>query len=112
MTMVRKAKEYQIAVPTIHRQEVLELEHDLPMSGHFQIRKTYITILQLFYWPGLKKYVTWWCKECHTFQLGGNPNQNMLLPFTPHTSFGEPFSHIIIYCVGPYPKPSHKMSIC
>ena len=25
---------YQIVVPTVHRREVLELEHDLPMSGH------------------------------------------------------------------------------
>ena len=25
---------YQIMVPTVHRREVLELAHDLPMSGH------------------------------------------------------------------------------
>ena len=30
---------YQILVPTVHRQEVLELAHDLPMSGHLAIRK-------------------------------------------------------------------------
>ena len=32
---------YQIVVPTVHRQEVLELAHNLPMSGHLGIRKTY-----------------------------------------------------------------------
>ena len=25
---------YQIVVPTVHRREVLELAHHLPMSGH------------------------------------------------------------------------------
>ena len=25
---------YQIVVPTVHRREVLELAHDLPMSGY------------------------------------------------------------------------------
>ena len=32
---------YQIMVPTVHRREVLELAHNLPMSGHLGIRKTY-----------------------------------------------------------------------
>ena len=45
---------YQIVVPTVHRQKVLELAHDLPMSGHLGIRKTYNRVLQHFYWPGLK----------------------------------------------------------
>ena len=30
---------YQIVVPTVHRREVLELAHNLPMSGHLGIRK-------------------------------------------------------------------------
>ena len=48
---------YQIVVPTVHRREVLELAHDLPMSGHLGIRKTYNRVLQHFYWPGLKRDV-------------------------------------------------------
>ena len=37
---------YQIVVPTVHRREVLELAHDLPMSGHLGVRKTHNRILQ------------------------------------------------------------------
>ena len=37
---------YQIVVPTVHRREVLELAHDLPVSGHFGVRKTYNRVLQ------------------------------------------------------------------
>ena len=36
---------YQIVVLTVHRQEVLELAHDLLMSGHLGIRKTYNRVL-------------------------------------------------------------------
>ena len=39
---------YQIVVPTVHRREVLELAHDLPMSGHLGVRKTHNRVLQLF----------------------------------------------------------------
>ena len=32
---------YPTVVQTVHRQEVLELAHDLPMSGHLGVRKTH-----------------------------------------------------------------------
>ena len=96
---------YQIVVPTVHRREVLELAHNLPMSGHLGIRKTYNRVLQHFYWPGLKRDVAKWCRQCHTCQLGGKPNQNIpQAPLHPIPAFDEPFSHIIIDCVGPLPK--------
>ena len=96
---------YQIVVPTVHRREVLELAHDLPMSGHLGVHKTHNRVLQHFYWPGLKRDVAKWCKECHTCQLGGKPNQNIpQAPLHPIPAFDEPFSHIIIDCVGPLPK--------
>ena len=45
---------YQIVVPTVHKREVLELAHDLPMSGNNRF-------LQQFFWPGLKRDVAKWC---------------------------------------------------
>ena len=45
---------YQIVVPTVHRREVLELAHDLPMSGHLGVRKTHNRIFfatLLLAWP-------------------------------------------------------------
>ena len=96
---------YQIVVPTVHRREFLELAHDLPMSGHLGVRKTHNRVLQHFYWPGLKRDVAKWCKECHTCHLGGKPYQNIpQAPLHPIPAFDEPFSHIIIDCVRPLPK--------
>ena len=40
---------YPIVVPTVHRREVLELAHDLPMSGHLGVRKTHNRVLQNFF---------------------------------------------------------------
>ena len=40
---------YQIVVPTVHRREVLELTHDLPISGHLGIHKKYNRVLQHCY---------------------------------------------------------------
>ena len=90
---------YQIVVPTVHRREVLELAHDLPMSGHLGVRKTHNRVLQHFFWPGLKRDVAGWCKECHTCQLGGGPSQNVpQAPLHPIPAFDEPFTHDCWLC--------------
>ena len=102
---------YQIVVPAVHRQEVLVLPHDLPMSGHLGIRKTYKRILQHFYWPGLTKDVAKLCKECHTCQLGGKPNQNILQAlYASFQLFMNLFRIYLLIVWGHCPKPSHKIN--
>ena len=75
------------------------------MSGHVGVKKTYHKILNHFYWPGLKADVSNYCRSCHTCQVVGKPNQ--VIPkaeLQPIPAFDEPFSRIIIDCVGPLPK--------
>ena len=96
---------HQIVVPMIHRREILQLTHASPMAGHLGINKTYQKILNHFYWPGLKKDVTQFCKSCHVCQMVGKPNQPIpAAPLQPIPVCGEPFSHVLIDCVGPLPK--------
>ena len=83
---------HQIVVPRVYHPEILNLAHETPMSGHLGVNKTYHKILNHFYWPGLKSDVSQFCKSCHTCQMVGKP------------AFDEPFSRIIIDCVGPLPK--------
>ena len=95
----------QIVIPKIHRREILHLAHASPMAGHMGINKTYQRILNHFYWPGLKKDVTQFCKSCHVCQMVGKPNQPIpAAPLQPIPVCGEPFSHILIDCVGTLPK--------
>ena len=89
----------------VYRPEILNFDHDTPMSGHLDVNKTYHNILNHFYWPGLKSDVSQLCKICHTCQMVGKLNQTIPkahLQFIP--AFVEPFSRIIIDCVGPLPK--------
>lgn len=95
---------HQIIVPSCYRKEILSLAHDY-IGGHLGINKTYNKILQHFYWPKLKKYVTAYCNSCHTCQLSGKPNQPIKpFPLQPIPVVEEPFSKILIDCVGPLPK--------
>ena len=99
------AVNHQIVVPKIYRSEILSLAHETPMSGHLGVKKTYHKILNHFYWPGLKTDVSNYCRSCHTCQVVGKPNQ--VIPkagLQPIPAFDEPFSRIIIDCVGPLPK--------
>ena len=96
---------HQIVVPRVYRPEILNLTHETPMSGHLGVNKTYHKILNHFYWPGLKSDVSQFCKSCHTCQMVGKPNQTIpKAHLQPIPAFDEPFSRIIIDCVGPLPK--------
>ena len=99
------AVRYQIVIPKSYREEVLSLAHETPLSGHLGINKTYEKIIRHFYWPGVRKSVVEFCKTCHTCQVVGKPNQTIpKAPLKPIPAFEEPFSRIMIDCVGPLPK--------
>ena len=103
---------HQIVVPKSYRHEILSIAHESPMSGHLGINKTYHKIINHFYWPGLKSDVSKYCKTCHTCQMVGKPNQTIpKAQLQPIPAFDEPFSRILIDCVGLYLEPSQEMSI-
>ncbi|CAC5371239.1 unnamed protein product [Mytilus coruscus] len=96
---------YQVVVPKVYRQDIISLAHDTPLAGHLGIRKTCLKILQHFYWPRLRNDVAEYCKSCHICQVVGKPNQKIPpAPLLPIPAFEEPFSRVLIDCVGPLPK--------
>ena len=83
----------------------MKLAHDLPLSGHLGINKTLDRVQRHFYWPGIRKSVASYVNTCHTCQVIGKPNQKIpKAPLRPIPAFSEPFSKVIIDCVGPLPK--------
>ena len=69
------------------------------------MNKTRDKIMRHFYWPGIRKDVSRFCKTCHTCQMVGKPNQTIPpAPLKPIPVFNEPFTRVIIDCVGPLPK--------
>ena len=66
---------HQIVVSKSYRHKILSIAHEIPMSGHLGVNKTYHKIINHFYWPGLKSDVSKYCKTCHTCQMVGKLNQ-------------------------------------
>ncbi|XP_071954190.1 uncharacterized protein [Antedon mediterranea] len=96
---------HQIVVPKVYHDDVIGIAHDNSMSGHLGVRKTHDKIIQHFWWPSLKKEVSRYCRLCHICQVVGKPNKKIpVAPLKPIPAFGEPFSKVMIDCVGPLPK--------
>ena len=99
------AEKHQVVLPKAYYCEALTMAHETPLAGHLGVNKTYHKLLDHFYWPQMKKDVSEFCRSCHTCQMVGKPNQSIShAPLHPIPAFGEPFSRIIIDCVGPLPK--------
>lgn len=83
---------------------ILSLAHDF-MGGHLGVKKTLGKVLRYFYWPGISSDVRHFCQSCHVCQMSGKPNQKLKpAPLIPIPVVNEPFSKVIIDCVGPLPK--------
>ena len=75
------------------------------MAGHLGVNNTYHRVLNHFYWPGVSGDVKEFCRNCHTCQVVGKANQKLqVAPLKPIPVTKEPFSHVIIDCVGPLSK--------
>ena len=90
----------QIVLPQGYREDVLRLAHETPLAGHLGIRKT--KVMRHFYWPKLRQDVDMFCRSCHTCQVVGKPKQKVpVAPLSPVPMVEEPFSRVVIDCVGP-----------
>lgn len=53
----------------------------------------------------MREDVTKYCKSCHACQLMGKPNQTIPVALlSPPPVMEEPFSKVMIDCVGPLPR--------
>ena len=94
-----------MVLPLCYREDILKLAHGVPTAGHLGIRKTQAKVQQHFYWPKMHRDIVNFCKTCHACQMGGKPNQVIpKAPLIPIPAFEEPFTRVLIDCVGPLPK--------
>ena len=54
----------QIVVPKLLQQDVLEMCHNVPMSGHLGIKKTYSKIKERFWWKNMLNDIKQWIYSC------------------------------------------------
>ena len=96
---------FQVVVPSVYRQDVMQLAQDHCFAGHMGIKKTLDRVLRHFFWHGVKSDVSEHCRTCHVCQTIGKPNQKIPpAPLHPIPAIGEPFERILIDCVGPLPR--------
>ena len=96
---------HQIVIPPCYRDEILRIAHEIPVGGHFGIRKTQARVMAPFYWPKLHQDVVELCKTCHTCQMVGKPQPSIKpAPMIPIPAFDEPFTRVLVDCVGPLPR--------
>ena len=96
---------HQVVVPPGYRKEILRIAHELPVGGHLGVRKTKDRIMRHFYWPKSSADVAEFCRTCHTCQVVGKPQPSLKpAPLIPIPAFDEPFSRVLVDCVGPLPK--------
>ena len=73
----------QLVLPATLVQDVLTGLHDSPVGGHLGTKKTLEKVRCRFYWPGQRKDVERWCKNCFFVQFQEVDSQT-LRPFTPN----------------------------
>lgn len=92
-----------------YRDEILSVAHANPLVGHLGIMKTHDKVTQYFYWPCMRGAIRKFCQTCNICQVAGKPNQQIpKATLRPPTE--EPFSRILVDCVGPLlrTKNGHK----
>lgn len=95
---------HQVVIPGKYKKHVIRLAHSVSAS-HLGVRKTCHMILTYFFWIGIHKDVSKFCKECHVCQLAGKPNRmEKPVPLRPILAVQEPFTRVVIDCMGPLPR--------
>ncbi len=90
----------QLVVPTRHRLDIIEMAHGAKLSAHLGNKRTAKKILRDFYWPGVTRDVTAFCKSCEGCQRGSR-TAVARAPLQPLPVMEEPFRRVAIDIVGP-----------
>ncbi|CAF1170910.1 unnamed protein product [Didymodactylos carnosus] len=93
-------------IPTSTVQQILSLNHDHPLSGHFGTRRTFNKIKDEYYWPQMfdtvQDYVRS-CEKCAKFNVKRTKSPGFLQPVPPPEGVFEVL-HMDFW--GPTPVPS------
>ena len=92
---------WQLVLPRSCRDHVLNTAHDLPLTGHFGIKKTVRTIQKHFYWPQMTREIKQFCRNCHWCQLAGHPRDKTIAPLVQVPIVEVPFSRVAMDITGP-----------
>uniref|UniRef100_A0A3B1JJM2 Gypsy retrotransposon integrase-like protein 1 n=1 Tax=Astyanax mexicanus TaxID=7994 RepID=A0A3B1JJM2_ASTMX len=93
----------QVVVPVQHREAFLQYAHDNPLSGHLGQMKTLLRLLNIAYWPSIRRDVWTYCKSCEICQKY-KPRISKLSGRLQSTPVVEPGYMLGVDLMGPLPK--------
>ena len=88
-------------VPKELRAKILSAAHDKPFSGHMGTRRTLYRLTQSFYWPGVSRDVTKYCKSCEVCLKTKPKGKTPKAPLQISPVFDRPFFKCAIDLIGP-----------
>lgn len=94
-----------VVVPRSKREEIMAESHGSVSSGHFGTKKTLCRLRERFYWVGMRRDVTEWCRTCEVCAAKKGPPRAPQGPLQIHNA-GAPMERVAIDIVGPFPVSS------
>ncbi|KAK9701510.1 Integrase core domain [Popillia japonica] len=96
--------EWKIVVPTPNRAEILKMDHDDQTEGHLGVSKTLSRVLELYYWPTMRKDIFKYvrkCSICASCKTSNLPNAGLMGSYK---NINFPFQLISAGLLGLYPR--------
>ena len=93
----------QLVLPATLVQDVLTGLHNSPVGGHLGTKKTLEKVRCRFYWPGQRKDVERWCKNCFLCNSRKSTAKSCA-PLHPTEDVHMPMQRIAMDIMGPLPE--------
>ena len=100
----------QLVVPSSLTDRVMTLAHESFMAGHLGIRKTIDRVVAVFFWPGVCRDVTRFCKSCDICQRTIQKGRVAKVPLGRLPLIDTPFKRVAVDIVGPIEPRSNNRS--
>ena len=95
---------WKIVVPKAHRSDIVKKYHDPETSGHFGLSKTLSRILDLYYWPNMRKNVYRYIRKCNICAASKTSKLPQAGLMGKYRDINFPFQLISADLIGPYPR--------
>lgn len=92
----------QIVVPKGLRETVLCTGHDAIFAGHCGVKRTLQRVTKSFFWPGVRKDVTDYCRSCDICQKTIQKGRVPCAPLHKMPVISVPFQRVAIDLIGPF----------
>ena len=100
----------QLVVPSSLTDKVMTLAHKSCMAGHLGIQKTIDRVVVEFFWPGVCRDVTRFCKSCNICQRTVQKGRVAKVPLGWLPLIDTPFKRVAVDIVGPIEPRANNRS--